>query len=264
MSSSGQAPETPEQPQASPVLRDFREVAPIFACLPESVLRHTAGQNLARPVSAELARQVWPDPARPRLSGQSGAKKKGGRSPLSVSPSRLISLTARCLFACGLDVAWNERTRSVKEWEGANIPPHPVPGQHGHVGRVKKGHLVSLVSFLRIRRGRLPRAASDPYAPGCRGANPTQLSVGGISPIRFFGDSLVGFAIILDGHKLASALVTLLPVSIITLKLSTTSHSTSAVSISSILCHFAGSLFTGGRDFLLVSLGTTLYFQARY
>ncbi len=147
--------------------------APISACLAESHLQSIAGQN--SPIGP---RRFLPDADATIRQGLAQirkyhcGKKKGGRSPLSVSPSRLISLTARCFFACGLDCAWGERTRPVKEWERANIPPHPIPGQHGHVGRVEKGHQVSLASFLRIRRGRLPWAASDPYAPGCRGVNP--------------------------------------------------------------------------------------------
>ncbi len=59
------------------------------------------------------------------------SKKKGGRSPLSVSPSRLVSLTARCFFACGLDCAWDERTRPVKEWEGPIFRPTLFPANTG-------------------------------------------------------------------------------------------------------------------------------------
>ena len=111
------------------------------------------------------------DPAELCLNRRSKLeKKKGGRSPLSVSPSRLISLTARCFFACGLDVAWNERTRSVKEWEGANIPPHPVPGRHGHVGRVKQGIDGKSQRLASYSSGPVTVAASDPCTPGCRGA----------------------------------------------------------------------------------------------
>ncbi len=92
-------------------------------------------------------------------------KKKGGRSPLSVSPSRLISLTARCFFACGLDCAWDERTRPVKEWERANIPPHPVPDQHGHVGRVEQSALVSLRLCPVFVGTEYPGGNSGPYTP---------------------------------------------------------------------------------------------------
>ena len=56
-------------------------------------------------------------------SGRLPPKKKGGRSPLSVLPSRLILIDRPVFFACGLDCTWDERTRPVKEWEGPIFRP---------------------------------------------------------------------------------------------------------------------------------------------
>ena len=102
-------------------------------------------------------------------SGRTSPKKKGGRSPLSVLPSRLILIDRPVFFACGLDCTWDERTRPVKEWEGANIPPHPVRGRHGHVGRAEKGQMVSLATCLRIRRDRHRIGSVRPLRPGLPG-----------------------------------------------------------------------------------------------
>lgn len=102
-------------------------------------------------------------------------KKKGGRSPLLVSPSRLISLTARCFFACGLDCAWDERTRPLKEWERAIFRPTLFPTDTGMSTEWTKASMVSLGAFALCSSGPVTLAASDPCAPGCRGVKEKNL-----------------------------------------------------------------------------------------
>ncbi len=62
----------------------------------------------------------------------------GAEGPQRVSRSRLISLTARYF----LPAAWTAYGASAPAPERvgrSKIPPHPVPGQHGHADRVDKG-----------------------------------------------------------------------------------------------------------------------------
>ncbi|GAA6192374.1 hypothetical protein NBRC116597_22940 [Phaeobacter sp. NW0010-22] len=49
-------------------------------------------------------------------------EKWGGTSPPSFAIQAHF-INRPVFFACGLDVAWNERTRSVTEWEGQNCRP---------------------------------------------------------------------------------------------------------------------------------------------
>ncbi|GAA6158100.1 hypothetical protein NBRC116589_02740 [Ruegeria sp. HU-ET01832] len=63
-------------------------------------------------------------------------------------------MTARCFFACGLDCAWDERTRPVREWERAIFRPTLFPADTGMSAEWKKASSVSLGAFFRIRRDR--------------------------------------------------------------------------------------------------------------